>query len=252
MGLPGRIVRLFVQIISSRCEGISFPGARLAATGPVPACVHIELETGQAIKPDDSKRLYSAFDGSPGPYLIQLLDTCRSRVAEAIGRRHGLLEGGKDGTRRLLRTAVTVVIDASYPYRHLPVPYGTVVFERMEFIQFTEVEQHRLQFDRGAKFDLAVAVENFVSHQGLCAFRKGDPPNIHLTELRAEEPMAREGVLVNDSLLKVYTEMSVSLRLPPDADETAERTPAIKVVPAGPSSTNPPAPPSAGPTQGPP
>jgi hypothetical protein len=123
-----------------------------------------------------------------------------------------LLKDGADGARLLLITPVTLDF-AGYAFRQQLYPYGALRFDRLNITLKIAVQQTRFELDRGAKYDIALAVENYVTRQRNVVARVGGSPLTTLSPPlpKASQNVRAEEVFQNGSLMKIFTDPFVEI-----------------------------------------
>ncbi len=104
---------------------------------------------------------------------------------------------------------VPVALDlAALDHRHIVLPYGFLEIDRLTLDLLVTVEQSRFEFDRGKGFDLALAVENYVTRQRSVVVRQTDSADVAVHDLRGGGPsdQDRAEALANGTLLRIFTD----------------------------------------------
>lgn len=211
-GLPGRHVWFYWHLYCARFHSIALGPANLLSVVEKPPQnlerdIHIEKDSPH----DEALTLYSVENGSAGPNLASLLLDARIRAMREVSNAVPLLKDGADGARLLLITPVTIDFK-DYAFRQQLFPYGAVRFDRLSMTIRISVQQTRFELDRGAKYDIALAVENYVTRQRNVVARTGGSSK---TTLSAPLPSAvthtaGENVLQNGSLMRLFTDPFVA------------------------------------------
>jgi hypothetical protein len=212
-GLPGRQIWFYWHLYCAKIESIA-PGMAnlLSVVEKPPQNLTLDIRIEKDSPHDDALTLYSVEDGSRGPNLASLLLDARLRAMQEVSNAVPLLKDGADGARLLLITPVTLDF-ASYAFRQQLYPYGALRFDRLNITLKISVQQTRFELDRGAKYDIALAVENYVTRQRNVVARVGGSP---LTTLSPPLPKASpnvraEEVFQNGSLMKIFTDPFVEI-----------------------------------------
>lgn len=209
-GLPGRQIWFYWHLYCAHITSIA-PGTvkLLSVVEKPPQDLKLDIHIEKDSPHDETLTLYSIEDGSRGPNLASLLLDARIRAMREVSKAIPLLKGGADGARLLLITPVTIDL-TNYVFRQQLFPYGAVRFDRLSMTLKISVQQTRFELDRGKSYDIALAVENFVTKQrNLVARSAGSSETTLSTPLpseSADEPTGRGDVFRNGSLMRIFTD----------------------------------------------
>lgn len=211
-GLPGRKIWFYMHLYCAKIDSIA-PGSAnlLSVVEKPPPNLKLDIHIDKNSSHDEALTLFSMEDGARGPNLASLLLDARIRAMTEVSKAVPLLKEGADGARLLLMTPVTIDLNG-YAYRQLLYPYGALRMDRLAMTLKISVQQTKFEFDRGAKYEIALAVENYVTRQrnavarvaGSSALRLSDP----LANNEAKAPEA--DVLQNGSLMRIFTDPFVT------------------------------------------
>ncbi|MCW3033305.1 MAG: hypothetical protein JWM60_1650 [Solirubrobacterales bacterium] len=210
-GLPGRVVWLYLQIYAAETRDIAMPGAQLITTDPNPPTnISLDFVIAPDRPEDPSLTLYDTIDGSAGPNLLTVLNEARNATLAQLPPQVGLLDDGADTSRSYI---IPLVIDlASARHRDLQRPFGIVRLAQITGELHVHISQSRMEFDRGAQHDLALALENYLTRQRNIVTRASAGGPLAVAELTDTAPPApEEDVLQNGTVLPVITEPWVSI-----------------------------------------
>lgn len=211
-GLPGRQVWFYWHLFMAAFAGITPGTAKLLSVVDNPPNdlkldIHIEKDSPH----DETLTLYSVVDGARGPNLAALLLDARVRAMDEVSKAIPVLKDGADGASLLVMVPVTLDL-SGFPFRQLLFPYGALRTDRLALTLKVCVRQTRFELDRGAKYDIALAVENYVTRQRNVVARAGGSNQTTLSEPMPEvAPRAADpDVLQNGSLIRIFTDPFVS------------------------------------------
>lgn len=122
----------------------------------------------------------------------------------------GLLDEGADTSRSYV---IPLVIDlASARHRDLLRPFGIMRLAQVTGELHVHISQSRMEFDRGAQHDLALALENYLTRQRNIVTRASAGGPLAVAELTDTAPLApEEDVLQNGAVFPIITEPWVSI-----------------------------------------
>ncbi len=225
-GRPGRVVWFWMHQYGGQMTNISSRRVEFLPVGDAPDHLKLDLRVGPDVPPDPANTLFSVADGSPGPSLLTLLLEARARVLKLISREHAaIFDGGADGVKAFL---VPVRLDlSSYPYRELRQKFGFGRLEAVSMDILVTVSQSRFEYDRAARLDLAVAVENFVTRQRQVVTRSGETQDVAVFDLADDEggpTIAENAGLKNGTVMQIFLEAWVH---PPPLKQPPQRTEAV-------------------------
>jgi hypothetical protein len=192
--------------------------------GDAPENLALDLQAGPGVPPDPANTLFSISDGGPGPNLLTLLLEARARVLKMISHEQAaVFEGGTDGVLKAFLVPVRVDLSRS-PHRELRQQFGVGRLEAVTRDVLVTVTQSRFEFDRGARLDLAVAVENFMTRQRQVVTRSDETQGVAVFDLADEDDRpdaVEDGAVANGMLMQVFLEAWVN---PPPLTKPPQRT----------------------------
>jgi hypothetical protein len=219
-GLPGRVVSFYLHIYGAQVTSFQQTAQLIATVPNPPASIELPLIFRPDGQLDETMTLRSITDGGRGPNLLRVIAEARQAAMQGLSPNIGVLEEGNDASRSFL---VPIDIDlCSSPYQDLHRPYGVVRMERMAVELIVTVNQSLFEYDRGSSFDLAVAVENYVTQQRSVVTRSTDSSPLVVVEL-GEPPSegTHEDLVENGMLFRVFTEPYVTLGTVPQHPQRA-------------------------------
>jgi hypothetical protein len=211
-GLPGRQVwfywHLFMATISSITSGVA---TLHSVVEQPPKDLKLDIHIEKDSPHDEALALYSVVDGARGPNLAALLLDARVRAMDEVSKAIPVLKDGADGASLLLVVPITLDL-SGFTFRQLLFPYGALRMDRIALMLKMCVQQSRFEIDRGAKYDIALAVENYMTRQRNVVARVGGSAETTLSEpIPQRTPNALDAdVLQNGSLIRVFTDPFVS------------------------------------------
>jgi hypothetical protein len=217
-GLPGRKIWFYMHYWYASIESIMPGKANLLSVVDIPPKdLKVDVQIFPDSPHDEALTLYSVTSGERGPNLASLILDSRVRAMQAVANAVPVLEGGVDGSKLILLTPVTLELE-DYEFRQLLYPYGGLRMPRIGMRLKMAVHQTKFEFDRGTKYDFALAVENFVTRQrNVVARVAGTSDTTVSPPLASSQGDAASDVLQNGSLLRVFTTPFVPF--PGDADQ---------------------------------
>ncbi len=203
-GLPGRNVHLRLHTWAGEFREFS-PGATLAIplVDPPVDNLHLEIHLDRDMSQDPDLDLRSLKTGARGPNLVSILAEAHGMILRALSKGIELLRGGKDGERLEIIAASELVLSGT-SFRQLRLPFAALKLERVGFKFVASVTQSDIKIDRGANYDFALVVENYISQQRQVAHRrKGSKPiNFSIENLSLERV---SDAVVNGTLFSVIS-----------------------------------------------
>jgi hypothetical protein len=226
-GRPGRVVSFWMHYYGGCMTNITTGPVAFMSLGDAPGNLKLDLQVGPGAPPNAANTLFSVSDGSPGPNLLTLLLEARNRVLSTISREQAeIFDDGAEGALKAF--LVPVRLDLSgYPYRELRQEFGFGRLEAISMDVLVTILQSRFEHDRGARLDLALAVENFMTRQRQVVTRSGEAQDVAVFELGDPEDRSRVGddaVLKSDTLMQIFLEAWVH---PPPLRQPAHRATSV-------------------------
>jgi hypothetical protein len=212
-GQPGRLVWFYLHFYAGTPENLDFGPVELLHFGSEtpPTNVALNLVIGKDQPHDPSQILYSVRDGSPGPSLVSVVVEARNRALDLLSRSIGAWDVDVEGETKGFRIPIELDLTAE-PHRELRRSDGLIRLERLKLDLLATVSQSRFEFDRGSGFDLALAVENFVTRARRVVTRREDQKmEIYpIDDSRPAPDPDDPEILQNGILLKVVLEAWVT------------------------------------------
>lgn len=207
-GRPGRVVWFYMHTYAAEARNIN-PVAKLAAIGPnPPSSISLNMKLSRAGQLDESLTLRSLEDGSAGPNLLSLIVEARDRALKRLSPSvNRLFSDGADGASQAFLIPIELDLTNS-PHRQLVQPYGLVLIERLTMDLLVSILQTRFEMDRGKGFNIALAVENYVTRERSVVAQRRDSAKVAVADLRNDGVTGedRDDVLENGQLLQIFTE----------------------------------------------
>ncbi len=216
-GLPGKVIHFYMHLYSGRMNQFNMSNCKMIPLMErYPSKINLNILIQKEQQFEEGLYLYSIKNGEKGLHLISLLLDFRIKTMRMISNSITVLENGKDGATLVVLSDVEIDF-SGYPFRQLKYPFGIVELDKLEFKFLTHVSQTTFHFDRGERYDFALVVENYISKQRNVVSKTIDDSNIELSEQLKEklldEKISRGDILTNNSILKVFTEAWVDVKL---------------------------------------
>lgn len=207
-GLPGRQIWFYWHLYSANIASIApGPANLLSVVEKPPENLKLDIHLAKDSPHDEAFTLYSIEDGARGPNLAALLMEAHLRAMQEVSNAIPLLKEGADDATLLVMTPVTLDL-RGYPFRQLLYPYGALRMERISMTLKISIRQTKFELDRGAKYDIALAVENYVTRQRNVVARVGGSSQTTLSDpMPANADRTPDAdVLQNGSLMRIFTD----------------------------------------------
>jgi hypothetical protein len=216
-GQPGRRVHFYLHTCAGRANYFELPGAQMMVlVERPPARVDLNIVIGKDEALDEAFRLHSAKDGEKGEHLVSILCAHHTKIVNAVSGKVPLLKNGEDGATMAVVSDVELDFSA-YEFRQLRLKYGAVNLGLMKFKFVTHITQSVIDIDRGAKYDVALMVENFITNERKLVSKRTDTSNLEVVEAEAEKStqgsVSGKDVFANGSILKVTCSPFVNVQL---------------------------------------
>lgn len=214
-GLPGREVSFWWHTYSGQLDHFDIGQAQLASVvEKPPANVGLQITIGPHEVLDPAMTLHSVVDGIPGPNLVQLLLEARRRALELLAQGVELFDDQAEDAHRAFLVPLELDLRA-FETRQLLRNYGALRFDSIRCVLLADVYQYRFRYDRGETFDIALAVENYVTHQREVVSRSSREDAVGVAELAPTGvDSGPQDAVSENTLLQIFTEPWVAL--PPD------------------------------------
>ncbi|HTW90526.1 MAG TPA: restriction endonuclease [bacterium] len=233
-GLPGRAIHFYLHVFASKMTNLRMPGAMAIPLVDVfPRTLELGITIGKDVRPDPVYDLYSTKDGRKGLNLTAVLLALQREVTPRIGDSIPLLEDGRDGARLAVLSDVEVDLDKA-AFKQLRYQWGALNLTKIECRLVTLLQQSVFDFDRGAKYDIALVVDNFVARQKHIVYKEKDA-NITVVSEDIRDTLAKrvaekpDDALQNGSIFRVYTQPWVSFEV--QEEDRLVRTERIRISP---------------------
>jgi len=212
-GLPGRQIWFYWHLFCATIHSIA-PGIAnlLSVVEKPPQDLKFDIRIAKDSPHDEAFTLYSVEDGATGPNLTSLLLDARIRAMQEVSNAIPLLQEGANGAKLLLTTPVTLNL-VDYPFRQLLYPYGALRVDQLSMTLKISIHQTKFEFDRGAKYDIALAVENYMTRQRNVVSRINGSSETTLSTPIPSNPSSEQGVdiLQNGSLMRIFADPFVAV-----------------------------------------
>jgi hypothetical protein len=175
--------------------------AALTLPGEQAAPIHLNLiigdeESGEGTTSTSTVRP----DGTPGDTLEKVIIDKSAEAFVQFVQNNGFMLGDEAATDRYAVTRVNIE-----PPNKIIVPINSrnVLISGISFDLAIKITQNRFQFDRKARYQFALAIENKITGKVMAATRVKDADFTDITKLRTQEPNGDEPVLENGSTMKI-------------------------------------------------
>jgi hypothetical protein len=222
-GRPGRVVWFYLQYYTGQFVNLQPIRARIMPLPgrPVPT-VNLQIRFGPGETTDPAMTLYS-FDGEAGPNITDIFREVHHRVLDLISKQIGLINDGTDGAGLRYMVPIRVSFDPKGPCG-LHSESGLVELQVLETELEVAVKQTRFEFDRGNAFDLAVAVEHYMTREKRVVTRRTSTEMLEsfdLLDTDSGERPPHSDELVNGTVIRIILEPYV---MPEEFDVPIHRT----------------------------
>jgi hypothetical protein len=194
-GLPGRVIDFFIQFIQRSIGNVQFHGTSVSGIPRTPIHLNIAIsENYSGSKTPTIKR-----DGSSSRTLEELIISASGKALDEFTKKSFLFCDGADCTRY-------VSCPVNYePPEPILVPWENIIITipKITFDLGIKYEQSRIVHDRAKQLMFALAVENCVRDGITIASRKSDETHTVLATTSSNEPVNKEDVMKNGSILQM-------------------------------------------------
>ena len=197
MGLPGRVVDIFLQVISRSIGNLALPGAGKIGSQPRNTPILLTLVVGADGPVSVTPTMMQ--DGSEGDSVERQILSGAAKVQQQRFCEGFTINGGAEGTYHMVGSTVLNFT----PPLMVPVQGETVVIPRVTFDLAFRIHQTRLTVDRARNFKFAVAIQNCVTGEKMSASRGIDEARTVLAGIAPAVPTA--DVVVNGQVLRAFT-----------------------------------------------
>lgn len=223
-GRPGRHVWFHLHYYAGTPQNLDLGPGELLAFGPnPPRNMDLNLVIGKDEPHDPALTLHSLLDGSAGPNLVSVVIEARNRALELLSRSIDTWDVEAEGETKGFLIPVELDFSAQ-PHDHLLRSFGALRVRRLKFDLLATVSQSRFETDRGARLDLALAVENYVTRARQVVTRGGGDQVMRIYPL-GDNPAHGDPddpeILQNGDLFKVVLEAWVTAPAVESAAPTA-------------------------------
>lgn len=205
-GKPGRSIKFYFHYFFTNIKNLKFPNAKIKTITPhlLPKR-GLNIDFKKEFAEDDSYRLYSK-KNKLGPNLFVLIGEQIIKTQKAISEKIGVFENGE---KKSIIVESEVEIDfTNYEYAILELGYGELTIAKINFHLTTLIDQSLFQHDRGEKFNLVLAVENYITQQIDIISQETNDSEI-ITQRIIEDSEKRkitkdEDILKNGSIMNLF------------------------------------------------
>lgn len=202
-GLPGREIHLYNHFWSGEYVNVN-PGGTFIPRPGVRGKVEIKLDLVLAPGKvgDASCDLYSVETDKHGPNLQSILQSAHTEILKALSQQAGLQKDGADIA--ILFEQVPVILDFRHTsFRRLKLKDGLLDLGQVGALFKAKLNQQELKIDRGAKLEMAVVVENYITNAKHLATKQASDQPSELKDLAESE--RREGTPLRNKQIFAIT-----------------------------------------------
>ncbi|MCU1269206.1 MAG: hypothetical protein JWN74_500 [Acidobacteriaceae bacterium] len=200
-GRPGRHIDFFIQYFQRSIGNLKVDASTLALPGLPPKSPHLDLHiVGEEGETGTTSTPTTKADGTSGETLEKIIVEKSAEALNQLVQSNNFILGEDDAIERWMKTPVNI----EAPNTIVAQISGTPVFiSRISFDLAVKITQHRFQYDRKARYQFALAIENKLTGKVTAATRLKDAEKTHLATIEPEKVEDREAVLKNGSVMKV-------------------------------------------------
>lgn len=216
-GLPGQIIQFYLHIVAGEIKNMRFPNAiGIPLVKEYPKNLKLDIHLSKDMDFSDEYQLYSIKNGNKGDNLIKLIISLHSKLLSILTKDTFVIEGGKDCA---LHITAPVILDFSESeYCQLRNQYGAINITKIILDVDLSLLQSEISIDRAEKYNIALAIENYINNQVNLVFQEQGENGLVLTDNIYEKIIktasSNEEILTKGSIIKVTCDYWVSSKIP--------------------------------------
>lgn len=196
-GLPGRVVDIFLQVVSRSIGNLALPEAGKFGSRPSDTPILLNLVVGADGPVSVTPTVMQ--DGSEGDSVEKQILAGVEKVQQQRFREGFTVNDGAEGTYHMV---ASTVLNFTPPLM-VPVQGETVVIPRVTFDLAFRIHQTRPTVDRARNFKFAVAIQNCITGEKMSASRRIGGARTVLAEIAPA--VSTSDIVVNGQVVRAFT-----------------------------------------------